>query len=200
MPYLILWTITLVAIIKFNYGKYGSEILVGSVITFWLLMHFINLSMCLFISMGRPVYRKSERFIRRVKGTVQTKDGEDYKIITEDVSEGGLAFETSDGPTDKIKVGDKVNIQIHHARFNIKLIGTIARISHRDNTSIYSAQVEIPDEKNLDYYLQLIYDGSNKTLPSVQDTWVTPFDELYMNLVVRARAIERKISSRFNRF
>lgn len=200
LPYLILWTITLVAIIKFNYGKYGSEILVGSVITFWLLMHFINLSMCLFISMGRPVYRKSERFIRQVKGTVQTKDGESRKILTEDVSEGGLAFETTDGPTNKIEVGDKVNIQIHHARFNVKLIGTIARISRRDNTSIYSAQVEIPDEKNRDYYLQLIYDGSNKTLPSVQDTWVTPFDELYMNLVVRARAIERKISSRFNRF
>jgi hypothetical protein len=56
------------------------------------------------------------------------------------------------------------------------------------------------NDENEDHYLQVIYDGINKTLPSVQDTWVTPFDELYMNLVVRAKTIEQKISSRFNRF
>lgn len=200
LPYLILWTITLVAIIKFNYGKYGSEILVGSVITFWLLMHFINLSMCLFISMGRPVYRKSERFIRKVAGTVQSPDSKSHKIITEDVSEGGLAFETTDGPADDIAVGDDVKISIKHKDFDIHLTGKVARISKRDDTSVYSAQVTVPEDENRDHYLQVIYDGANKTLPSVQDTWVTPFDELYMNLVVRARAIEKRISSRFNRF
>src|SRR5699024_8520705 len=48
IPYFVLWALTLIAIIKFNYGKWGSEIIVGSVITFWLVMHFINLSFCIF--------------------------------------------------------------------------------------------------------------------------------------------------------
>lgn len=200
LPYLILWTITLIAIIKFNYGKYGSEILVGSVITFWLLMHFINLSMCLFISLGRPVYRKSERFIRKVKGKVITKNGDSFPIITEDVSEGGIAFKITDKKPADIKNDDDIKLIIKHHNFDIHLTGKVARISNRENNPIYSAQVQVPPDQNRDHYLQIIYDGANKTLPSVQDTWVTPFDELYMNLVVRARAIERKISSRFNRF
>ena len=200
LPYLILWTITLVAIIKFNYGKYGSEILVGSVITFWLLMHFINLSMCLFISMGRPVYRKSERFIRKVHGFVTFKDGSTHPITTEDVSEGGIAFTITDDTTEGLDEKDDVKLTLKHQDFNVKLTGKIARISKRDKTKIYSAQVQTPTGKNEDHYLQIIYDGINKTLPSVQDTWVTPFDELYMNLVVRTKTIERKISSRFNRF
>lgn len=200
LPYLILWTITLIAIIKFNYGKYGSEILVGSVITFWLLMHFINLSMCLFISLGRPVYRKSERFIRKVKGKVITKNGDSFPIITEDVSEGGIAFKITDKKPADIKNDDDIKLIIKHHNFDIHLTGKVARISNRENNPIYSVQVQVPPDQNRDHYLQIIYDGANKTLPSVQDTWVTPFDELYMNLVVRARAIERKISSRFNRF
>ena len=200
LPYLILWTITVVAIIKFNYGKYGSEILVGSVITFWLLMHFINLSMCLFISMGRPVYRKNERFIRQVPGKVQDDAGKWHKMVTEDVSEGGVAFTTTDGPVDKIKTGDTIKLTVAHGKFDVQLSGKVARISQRGNNTIYSVQVQVPTDENRDHYLQLIYDGANKTLPRVQDTWVTPFDELYMNLIVRARTYERNWSRRFNRF
>lgn len=200
LPYLILWTITLIAIIKFNYGKYGSEILVGSVITFWLLMHFINLSMCLFISMGRPVYRKSERFIRNVSGKVQAADGMCYLIRTEDVSEGGIAFRLIDSTVDDLAEDSNVKLNIQHKYFNIDLNAKIARVSHRGQTTIYSTQIQILPDKDLDHYLQTIYDGANTALPSVQDTWVTPFDELYMNLVVRARTIERNLSRRFNRF
>ncbi|AVK62042.1 glycosyl transferase [Lactobacillus sp. CBA3605] len=200
LPYLFLWTLTLIAIIKFNYGKYGSEILVGSVITFWLLMHFINLSMCLFISMGRPVYRKNERFIRQVTGQVQAVKGAWHAITTEDVSEGGVAFTIDDGAADDIAEGDTINLKIKHQNFDVQLSGKVARISHHGDTTIYSTQVQVAADVNRDHFLQLIYDGANTTLPSVQDTWVTPFDELYMNLIVRAKTFERDLSRRFNRF
>jgi len=119
LPYLILWTIILIAIIKFNYGKYGSEILVGSVITFWLLMHFINLSMCLFISLGRPVYRKSERFIRKVSGRIQTSDGNSYPIRTSDISEGGIAFQIIGNHAPNITNGTNIQMIIEHNYLNI---------------------------------------------------------------------------------
>ncbi|WP_236585108.1 PilZ domain-containing protein [Companilactobacillus farciminis] len=150
--------------------------------------------------MGRPVYRKSERFIRKIHGIVTFKDGTTHPITTEDVSEGGIAFTITDDTKEGLDEEDDVKLSLKHQDFNIRLTGKIARISKRDKTKIYSAQVKVPNDENEDHYLQVIYDGINKTLPSVQDTWVTPFDELYMNLVVRAKTIERKISSRFNRF
>lgn len=200
LPYLILWTITLVAIIKFNYGKYGSEILVGSVITFWLLMHFINLSMCLFISMGRPVYRKSERFIREITGRIQTVSGTYHLIRTEDISEGGIAFRTIEPKVNDLAEGDNIKMALLHRGFEIHLNANIARISHRGDITLYSTQVQVAPNEDRDHFLQIIYDGANSALPRVQDTWVTPFDELYMNLIVRLRTLERQLSSRFNRF
>jgi len=200
LPYLILWTIILIAIIKFNYGKYGSEILVGSVITFWLLMHFINLSMCLFISLGRPVYRKSERFIRKVSGRIQTSDGNSYPIRTSDISEGGIAFQIIGNHAPNITNGTNIQMIIEHNYLNIHLNAKIARISNNGDKPFYSSQVQVTQDRDRDNYLQVIYDGANTALPKVQDTWVTPFDELYMNLVVRTRTLEKRLSSRFNRF
>ncbi|CAJ1229964.1 glycosyl transferase [Levilactobacillus zymae] len=200
IPYLVLWLVTLVAIIKFNYGKYGSEILVGSVITFWLLMHFINLSMCLFIAMGRHVYRKKERFTRKVPGKVKLASGQDWHpLVTSDVSEGGIAFTFTDTGSMPLQQGDEVEIQLKRRRIWITLTGKIARVAHRGKQPIYSAQVSVAPDHNRDNYLQLIYDGANETLPQVQDAWITPFDELYMNLVVRTQAYERRLSHRFNR-
>ncbi|GEO70158.1 glycosyltransferase family 2 protein [Levilactobacillus acidifarinae] len=200
IPYLVLWLVTLVAIIKFNYGKYGSEILVGSVITFWLLMHFINLSMCLFIAMGRHVYRKKERFTRTVPGKVKLASGRDWHpLITSDVSEGGVAFTFTDTGSLALQAGDAVEIRLKRQHVWITLTGKIARVAHRGKQPIYSAQVSVAPDHNRDNYLQLIYDGANETLPQVQDAWITPFDELYMNLVVRTQAYERRLSHRFNR-
>ncbi|GEO74342.1 glycosyltransferase [Levilactobacillus namurensis DSM 19117] len=200
IPYFVLWAVTLIAIVKFNYGKYGSEILVGSVITFWLLMHFINLSMCLFIAMGRHVYRKNERFIRTVDGKVKLAGGRDWHPLeTTDVSEGGVAFTFTDTGDMPLATGDAIEIRLRRRRSWITLTGTVARIAHRGQQPIYSAQVAVAPDHNRDNYLQLIYDGANQTLPQVQDAWITPFDELYMNLVVRTQAYERRMSRWFNR-
>lgn len=201
IPYLVLWAVTLFAIIKFNYGKYGSEILVGSVITFWLMMHFINLSMCLFIAMGRHVYRKNERFTREVPGKVKLAGGQDWHPIrTTDVSEGGAAFTFTDNGTMPLQANDAIELRLRSQHNWITLTGKVARVVPRGKqTPLYSAQVAVAPDHNRDNYLQLIYDGANQTLPQVQDAWITPFDELYMNLVVRTRAWERRLSERFNR-
>lgn len=201
IPYFVLWALTLFAIIKFNYGKYGSEILVGSVITFWLLMHFINLSMCLFIAMGRHVYRKNERFTRVVRGQVKFAGGHDWHpVVTTDVSEGGVAFSFTDSGDMPLRTNDAIALRLKYRHNWINLTGTVARVVTRgDQVNLYSTQVQVAPDHNRDNFLQLIYDGANETLPQVQDAWITPFDELYMNLVVRTRAWERQLSERFNR-
>ncbi|WP_125767656.1 glycosyltransferase family 2 protein [Lapidilactobacillus wuchangensis] len=219
LPYLILWLVTLAAIIKFNYGKFGSEILVGSVITFWLLMHFINLSFCLFIAMGRPVYRKSERFSRQIQGTIQlvTKwlpnqsvgqaessqnEYEQYRwlpIQTLDVSEGGLSFFfKSSADDEQLEESEVVPIKLQTNRQNVALKIKIMRISQGDNQLEYSGQIVDLNAADRNQYFQLIYDGFNDNLPLTQDNWVSPFDELYMNIILRLKKVERRLS-RLNR-
>ncbi|MGA3410007.1 glycosyltransferase family 2 protein [Lactiplantibacillus pentosus] len=193
LPYLALWLITLVAIIKFNYGKFGSEILIGSVITFWLLMHFINLSFCLFLAMGRPVYRKTERFARQVNGLVQNRNTW-LPLTTIDTSEGGLSFTLTTPDCNAFHLGQRIHLRLTPANQPaINLIGTVRRISD-DRDTVYSVQLNAPIGKTRNQYLQLIYNGFNAALPQQQDTWITLFDELYINIMVRVKELKRRLS------
>ena len=195
-PYYLLWLVHLFAIIKFNYGKYGSEILVGSVITFWLISNFINLSFCLFISMGRQVYRKSERFKRRASGQLHL--GPALKVIlTHDISEGGLSFAAvSDADEPHLHAGDAVRLTLYHGRTPLDLRGTVTRVQPTDQAPIYSIKTAKMDRTTQNHYLQLVYDGENELLPAEQDTWITVFDELYLNVVMRGRKLQQRLRRR----
>lgn len=188
IPYFIMWALTLLAIVKFNYGKWGSEIIVGSVITFWLVMHFINLSFCLFISMKRDINRKSERFVRHAKGKIMV-NGEWAKFKTRDVSDGGFSFEFVNKDL-RLKMNDQVEGIIYHENFPIKFKCTVARAV--DTEPIwYGVVVKIDKKEDQDHYLQLIYDGENQFLSKEQDHWMTPFDELHLNVILRMKELER---------
>ncbi|WWY81582.1 glycosyltransferase family 2 protein [Pediococcus pentosaceus] len=176
------------SIVKFNYGKWGSEIIVGSVITFWLVMHFINLSFCLFISMKRDINRKSERFVRHAKGKIMV-NGEWAKFKTRDVSDGGFSFEFVNKDL-RLKMNDQVEGIIYHENFPIKFKCTVARAVDTEPIC-YGVVVKIDKKEDQDHYLQLIYDGENQFLSKEQDHWMTPFDELHLNVILRMKELER---------
>jgi cellulose synthase (UDP-forming) len=74
IPHAILLALTVIGLVKFNYGKYGSEMFYGSVITFWLLTHLFNLTFSVLFYLGRPIYRKAERFLFEEKVVVSYND------------------------------------------------------------------------------------------------------------------------------
>lgn len=78
-------------VITFNYGKFGSEIAYGAVITFWLLSHIVNLTFACLYYLGRPAYRQSERFTMTNDITVADAT-ETYHFVTHDISETGLSL------------------------------------------------------------------------------------------------------------
>lgn len=188
IPYFTMWSLTLLAIVKFNYGKWGSEIIVGSVITFWLVMHFINLSFCLFVSLKRDINRKSERFVRHAKGKVMV-NGQWAKFKTRDVSDGGFSFEFVDKNL-RLKMGDHVEGILYHENFPIKFKSEVVRAVDVEPIW-YGVTVKIDEKEHQDHYLQLIYDGENKFLSKEQDHWMTPFDELHLNVILRMKDLER---------
>lgn len=195
LPYLLMWLTTLVAIIKFNYGKWGSEIIVGSVITFWLLMHFINLSFCLFISMGRTIYRQNERFVRKFNGEISI-DGQaqSIPIRTNDISETGLSFVTVDPRIELAVQTHFTGVLWHRDQTKVQFSGTIVRqTKDREQTNL-GAVVTTTSFKDRNYFLHLVYDGESGMLPKEQDSWITPFDELNMNFTLRLKQLQRKLS------
>ncbi|MDE1547819.1 glycosyltransferase family 2 protein [Jeotgalibaca caeni] len=186
LPHLVLWVLTVIGIVRFNYGKFGSEIFYGSVITFWLFTHLFNLTFSVLFYLGRPVYRKTERFLAHHELTVQA-GAKEYHFQTHNISENGLSFLTES----PIYFSDSMPllITITKENYTAHLTGSVVRVIKQGKQWLYGISLEeIPEHDYLEY-LQIIYDGFNKSLPQFRDAWMTPFEHFFAN-----------ISRRFARF
>lgn len=93
LPYLVLWGLAVYGLVTFNYGKFGSELFYGSIISFWLIYHIINLTFAIFCALGRPIYRSSERFTVDEAMVIEVDD-DSYQVRVCDISETGISFYT----------------------------------------------------------------------------------------------------------
>jgi len=193
VPYVVAWLFLAAAIIQFNYGKFGTEIMMGSIVTFWLVMHLINVTFCIFLASGRPVYRGSERFDRKYDGSVFLSD-KVYIIETVNVSEKGLLFITPS--TDELitHAGQEIKIKIAYKDEFAEVVGQIVRVIDVDGQHQYAVELkeDAMDHASSDTYLQIIYDGYNLVLPEEQDEWITPIDALYSNIANRFENMIRR--------
>ncbi len=106
--------LSLYGLISFNIGKYGSELFYGSVISFWLLHHLINLTFALFSTLGRPIFRKEERFLVKENANL-TVGGLQENIQIVDVSEHGLSFVSSK----PLYIRDSMQISLYDGEYEI---------------------------------------------------------------------------------
>lgn len=204
LPHLAMWLLTTYAIIVFNYGKWGSEILYGAVITFWLLMHWINLSFAVFIAMGRHVYRQQTRFSRRITGEI-TGIG---AMETIDISDTGLSFKMKKIPETPLPLDQHLTGQLHltdellkkrnfraedqNLDLDLKIVRKI------DDQGRYAA-IAKPQKSSRRGWLHLVYDQHNRSVPQEYDRWKTPFDILGMNTRKRLEQVEWYLRRRFTR-
>ncbi|WP_125762224.1 glycosyltransferase family 2 protein [Companilactobacillus hulinensis] len=196
LPYLILWIIVFVSIVKFNYGKFGSEIMYGSVITFWLLMALINLSFAVLLCLGRPIFRRSERFAKRINVNVSV-NGRGYDLETTNTSEGGLSF-ISKNPLYFPK-DTAIDFVLKNDDYESHLKGKIVRAFETRNGWMYGVSLLTPETKEYNEYLQIIHDGFNKYLPQKRDPWDTALDELMDNFDQRfnKKQVQRQFTNEF---
>lgn len=182
IPHLILWTLTVVGVINFNYGKFGSEIFYGSVITFWLLNHLFNLTFAVLFFLGRPLYRKTERFLAEIPIKV-SYEGQEYELMTQNISESGLSFAATKPyyfPEDAV-----LQLELVKGKYKVLLKGKIARVISQEDQWTYGIKLEEMSEETYLEYLQIIYDGFNRSLPMFFDPWITPFDRIFDNIQKR---------------
>lgn len=190
IPYIILWILVLISIIKFNYGKWGFEIIMGSVVTFWLITHLINLTFCIFIALGRNIYRRGERFERKETGYVfDDRLNKWLEITTIDISDNGLSFVVKDNSL-KMNLDNTLKLKLRYKNKDIDFFGKITRVFEYDEKIGFGVLIDISDEAK-NYYYQLIYDGQNTYLPTKQDQWMTLSDVIMKNVAIRLEKIQQ---------
>ena len=180
-PHLILTGLTVAAILKFIYGKYGTALIFSSVILFWLFYNLQALIFALFFMMGRKTYRQSERIAAREKVTVQVHAGE-YEGMTADISEEGIAFEIEKSfyiPDDQ-----EFSLRIETSCYQASLTARLVYMRETSSGYRYAATVKPVTERDRRQYLQIIHDRLH-THPKELDVWMTPYDELIRNVKKR---------------
>ncbi|ATF71163.1 glycosyltransferase family 2 protein [Enterococcus innesii] len=179
VPHLLLLILTIIGLVKFNYGKFGSEIFYGSVLTFWLLTHFFNLTFAVLFYLGRPIYRTTERFRAHYPVEVSDQDAS-YSLMTENISENGLSF-VSDVPL-YFPPDAQLTFKITRNGYQAEMTGNVVRVFSGKDRWVYGVALHQLSEKDYLAYLQIIYDGFNQSLPVLRDPWMTFFDSLFENL------------------
>lgn len=185
LPHLILLILSIIGFMRFNHNKFGSEILYGSVVSFWLLVHMFNLLFAVLFFVGRPLYRSHERFkrivplkIRYMPAPGQPATCKWVETTTRDLSEKGLAFASS--TPYYVSIERPLEFLITTADREIRLSGIITR--ERKDASGWQYGVALHPITEEDTYRQLLtilYDGYNHNLPLYRDPWVTPLDRLF---------------------
>lgn len=189
LPYIILWGLSVYGLITFNLGKYGVELFYGSVISFWLLHHIINLTFAIFATLGRPILRNQERFYIEEPARVKLKD-QWHEVIVVDVSEGGFSFRT-DQP---FYFKDKVTIDFIEHAVPCQVEGELVRVQSQPDSWLYGIKIKELDEETRRNYFQYIYDRPNTYLTDARDTWVTIWDDLLENFIQRIHFRKNRIT------
>ncbi|EOT49295.1 hypothetical protein OMY_00223 [Enterococcus sulfureus ATCC 49903] len=181
LPPAILLFLSILGIVTFNYGKFGSEIMYGSIITFWLCTNIFNLSFSVLFFLGRPIYRASERFLTEIPIQVFENQVCLLETKTYNISENGLAFSSTEPYYIK---PDTVLTFYLFDKYNkrIKRQGTIARVQKLGDSWLYGVNLVEADEASYLEYLLLIYSAYNHSLPQTRDPWVTNFDRFIVNI------------------
>ncbi|WP_312702486.1 glycosyltransferase [Sedimentibacter sp.] len=185
LPHIFLLLLSVMAIIRYAYGKYGWALFYSSIIIFWLTYNIVAIFYALFFMLGRHSYRASERIQASEKVYVKYKDTR-YEAVTVDVSDHGLSFYSSSFMD--LPERANINLIIKTSRYEAKLEGSVVYVRKEGEGWRYSAVVKPEDENDKRQYMQIIYDRLH-SLPKQIDPWVTAYDDMFRNIERRMRLL-----------
>ncbi|MFQ7288242.1 MAG: glycosyltransferase family 2 protein [Lacrimispora saccharolytica] len=183
IPHLILTGLSVAAILKFLYGKYGTALALSSVIIFWLFYNLRALIFSIFFMMGRKTYRKYERIRADEKVTV-TVHGRKYEGRSVDLSEDGIAFRLE--KSFYIPDDEAFDLLIETPYYRANLSAQLVYMKEADSAYHYAARVKPVSENDWRQYLQVIHDRLH-THPVELDLWMTSYDDILRNIRKRCK-------------
>ena len=184
IPHGVLIVLTVAAILRFIRGKYGMALVYSSVILFWLGYNLLGLLYAVFFMLGRESRRISDRIGAREQAQVETGEGS-FPAVTEDVSEEGIALrfperEAGGASPHLPEKGSRFRIRVRtdHYRACLQAVCVYA------GQGKLTATVEPEGEESRRHWLQIIHDREH-SLPRELDPWMTVYDEIRQNALVR---------------
>jgi cellulose synthase (UDP-forming) len=192
IPHAVLMVLSIAAMVRYVYGKYGWSLFYSSIIIFWIGYNMIALFYAMFFMLGRRAYRSSERIRAEEDITIQYKNLS-YEARTEDVSENGVSF-WSEKPI-YLPDNETIHFIITTSRYSATLEGKIVYVRNQKAGWRYSATAQPVDDTSNRQYMQIIYDRTH-SLPKKMDLWVTAYDDILRNIkkrLVRPFSDKRKM-------
>jgi len=187
IPNIIILILLVISIIKFNYGKFGSEMLYGSVITFWLVNSLINTFLAVCIIVWRPFF--GDQYFS-VKGFAQFDEEPNKRIKIDSLNEHNIKLMVN--TNNKFKVQHEYAMNILTEKYTAKIKMRVTNISKNQNCCLCLGTVTFVNEQNYQKYLQIIHDGFNDILSTKRDQWFTTFDLLSKNMKYRFIVTHKK--------
>ncbi len=188
IPHIVLMLLSVLAFIRFSYGKYGWELLYSGIILFWLSYNIVTLSYALFFMSGRRAYRKNERIKVAEKVTMTFKE-HTFEGMTIDLSDDGMLFKM--GQPTYIPPKEIVSLRIETPHYACDLKGQIVYVKKVEDVWHYAMAVTPVSEADKRQYLQVIYDRHH-TLPTKINAWATIYDDIYRNIQRRLKKEEKQ--------
>lgn len=187
IPNIIILILLVISIIKFNYGKFGSEMLYGSVITFWLVNSLINTFLAVCIIVRRPFF--GDQYFS-VKGFAQFDEAPNKRIKIDSLNEHNIKLMVN--TNNKFKVQHEYAMNILTEKYTAKIKMRVTNISKNQNCCLCLGTITFVNEQNYQKYLQIIHDGFNDILSTKRDQWFTTFDLLSKNMKYRFIVTSKK--------
>ncbi len=185
-PHIILILLSVAAIIKFTWGKYGWALLYSSVIIFWLCYNLISLIYAVFFMAGRKAYRQSER-IHADEEIIIEFASVVSKAHTVDLSDEGMLF-VSEEPI-YVPEHEEFTIRINTKYYKTNLKANLVYVKQSLHQWSYAVTVVPMTSKDKNEYFQIIYDR-NHSLPKEMDAWSSLPDDIRRNIYRRIMIAE----------
>lgn len=196
IPHIILLILSIAAIVRFVWGKYGWALIYSSIIIFWLVYNLVAIIYALLFMIGRDAPRRSERIKANAHVEI-TVENSLIHALTYDVSDYGLSFIIEN--SQYIPDDQEISLKVSDGPYTSQLKGHVAYVRKHDKGWFYGMEVEPIDQKNKNEYLQIIYDRDH-SLPIEMDLWSTAYDDMMRNISLRVKKtpLEKRKQPRFS--
>ncbi len=183
LPHILLAALSLAAIVRFVWGKYGMALLYSCVILFWLGYNMVALVYALFFMLGRPSPRQFERIAAQEPLTVQA-GGRTIPAVSVDLSDAGMQFHIEQAcyfPAD-----EPFLIQMVCGPYRAALSAQLVYVRHVPDGWNYAVRIQPQDESSRRQYAQILYDRP-PVLRTEIDPWSTAYDDITRNILRRVQ-------------
>ncbi len=188
LPNTILLVLSVLAMIRYTRGKYGSELVYSAFIIYWLVYNVISLIYAMYFLSGRKIMRNTDRI--KVSETVSCiEPGFECSGRTIDLSEGGMSFDLDYYmffPFDE-EVSFEIATENYTARCKVEI--RICEKMSDVGKYRYRCKIKEMDDANKRQYFQIIHDREIEVTNEL-NKWLTTVDGIILNAHKRIQVKE----------